>query len=259
MRITIGGTRLLCLQSSIISNGFISQLIISYSWGGLHLVVQFTLGSLIHTFCWAIFVQYTDLHHDIFELPTSQVLDASNSPPSFHTSHPAHAASTAKTAAVKAIGLRQGAGSNGEYTHSMAIFIRKINEHWVILQWNQGLLHIFWTIPIHVGYTQYKHVYTVYLNIITYYNHILYPHCIPMNSISPPGNLTQLQKMVHFYMNYLLKNVVFHRFIAMLDHKKVSMFIIWVPTCAIRAEPKTPPSAGLAAARVARPNQPGRF
>ena len=44
----------------------------------------------------------------------------------------------------------------------------------------------------------------------------------------------------------------------MLDHKKVSIFIIWVP-CAIRAEPKTPPSAGLAAARVARTNQPGRF
>ena len=60
-------------------------------------------------------------------------------------------------------------------------------------------------------------------------------------------------------MNYLLKRVVVHRFIAMLDRKKVSIFIIWVPTCAIRAEPKTPPSAGLAAARVARPNQPGRF
>ena len=60
-------------------------------------------------------------------------------------------------------------------------------------------------------------------------------------------------------MNCLLKRVVVHRFIAMLDHKKVSIFIIWVPTCAIRAEPKTPPSAGLAAARVARPNQPGRF
>ena len=137
MRITIGGTRLLCLQSNIISNGFINQLIISYSWGATH-------RSSVHSWFAHPYFLLGDLLYSI-PICTMTYLNCQpvkcwthliGSPPSFHTSHPAHAASTAKTAAVKAIGLRQGAGSNGEYTHSMAIFIRKINEHWVILQWN---------------------------------------------------------------------------------------------------------------------------